>query len=93
MHINIYISPSREHDPELAALLAEMQAKYCIPASGDLVIIHVHRPHKAAMHVKFYIPPLREYDPEPAIPLAEMQSKYCISASGYFVIILVPVPA
>ena len=91
IHINIYISPSREYDPESTVLLVEMQSKYCIPASGDFVIIHVHIGPTNGDARKSLHSPLREYDPEPAIPLAETQSKHCISASGYFVIILVPV--
>ena len=44
MHMKIYISPSREYDPESTVPLAGMQSKFYIPASGDFVIISVHRP-------------------------------------------------
>ena len=42
--MKIYISPSREYDPEPTVPLAEMQSKYCIPASGDYLIILVPVP-------------------------------------------------
>ena len=46
MHMKIYISPSREYYPAPTIPLAEMQPKYCIPASGDFVIISVPRPRE-----------------------------------------------
>ena len=46
MHMKIYISPSREYYPAPTIPLAEMQPKYCIPASGGFVIISVHRPRE-----------------------------------------------
>ena len=44
--MKIYISPSREYDPESTVPLAGMQAKLYIPASGEFVIISVHRPRE-----------------------------------------------
>ena len=70
MHIEIYIPPcgnmiqnrqfclrSRKYDPEPTIPLAEMQSKYCIPASGDFVIIFCLRSPRAEMHIKFTFPP------------------------------------
>ena len=53
MHIKIYISPSRKYDPESTVLLAGMQSKFYIPASGDFVIISVHRPRERRCTWKF----------------------------------------
>ena len=44
--MKIYISPSLEYDPESTVPLAGMQSKFYIPASGDFVIISVHRPRE-----------------------------------------------
>ena len=41
--MKIYIPPSREYDPESTVPLAGMQSKFYISASGDFVIISVHR--------------------------------------------------
>ena len=93
MHMKIYISPSREYDPESTVPLAGMQLKFYIPASGDFVIISVHRPlERRCTDMKIYISPSWEYDPESTVPLAGMQSKFYISASGDFVIIYVHGP-
>ena len=43
MHIEIYIPPSREYESESTVPLAGVQSKFNIPASGDFVIISVHR--------------------------------------------------
>ena len=43
-HMKLYISPSREYYPAPTIPLAEMQPKYCIPASGRFVIISVPVP-------------------------------------------------
>ena len=45
-YMKIYISPSREYDPKLTVPRAGMQSKFYIPASGDFVIISVHRPRE-----------------------------------------------
>ena len=56
MHIKIYISPLREYDLEPTVLLAEMQSKYCIPASGHFVVISVPVPTRGrapnAVHLR-----------------------------------------
>ena len=57
MHMKIYISPSREYDPESTVPLAGMQSKFYIPASGDFVIISVHRPRERRCTWKFTCPP------------------------------------
>ena len=57
MHMKIYISPSREYYPAPTIPLAEMQPKYCIPASGGFVIISVHRPRERRCTGKFTFPP------------------------------------
>ena len=44
MHMKIYNSPSREYYPAPTIPLAEMQPKYCISASGYVVIILVPVP-------------------------------------------------
>ena len=38
MHMKIYISPSREYYPAPTIPLAEMQPKFCIPATGGLLL-------------------------------------------------------
>ena len=43
MHIEIYIPPSQEYESESTVPLAGVQSKFYIPASGDFVIICVHR--------------------------------------------------
>ena len=57
MHTKIYISPSREYYPAPTIPLAEMQPKYCIPASEGFVIISVHRPRERRCTWKFTFPP------------------------------------
>ena len=57
MHIKIYIPPSREYDPESTVPLVGMQSKFYIPASGDFVIISVHRPRERRCTWKFTFPP------------------------------------
>ena len=58
MHMKIYISPSREYYPALTIPLAEMQPKYCIPASGGFVIISVApSPAERRCTWKFTFPP------------------------------------
>ena len=57
MHMKIYISPSREYYPAPTIPLAEMQPKFCIPASGGFVIISVHRPRERRCTWKFTFPP------------------------------------
>ena len=57
MHMKINISPSREYDPESTVPLAGMQSKFYIPASGDFVIISVHRPRELRCTWKFTCPP------------------------------------
>ena len=44
MHIEIYIPPLREYEPESTVPLVGVQSKVYIPASGDFVIISVYRP-------------------------------------------------
>ena len=56
MHIKMFIPPLREYNPEPTVPLAEMQSKYRIPASGDLVIIHVHGSRKRRCSYKFSFP-------------------------------------
>ena len=46
MHIEIYIPPSREYEPESTVPLVGVQSKFYIPASGDFVIISVYRPRE-----------------------------------------------
>ena len=53
MHIKIYIPSSQEYDPESTVPLAGMQSKFYIPASGDFVIISVHRPREWRCTWKF----------------------------------------
>ena len=74
MHIKIYILPSREYDPESTLPLAEIQSKYCIPASGD------SRPwaSQAEMHINICIPP----------PLAGIRPRTGSSACGNAIKIL-----
>ena len=55
--MKIYISPSREYDPESTVPLAGMQSKFYIPASGEFVIISVHRPRERRCTRKFTFPP------------------------------------
>ena len=57
MHMKIYISSSREYYPAPTIPFAEMQPKYCIPASGDFVIISVHRPRERRCTWKCTFPP------------------------------------
>ena len=57
MHMKICISPSREYDPESTVPLAGMQSKFYISASGDFVIISVHRPLERRCTWKFTFPP------------------------------------
>ena len=46
MHIEIYIPPLREYESESTVPFAGVQSKFYIPASGDFVIISVHRPRE-----------------------------------------------
>ena len=59
VHIKMYIPPLREYNPEPIVPLAEMQSKYCTPASRDFVIISIHGPRDRICSLKFYIPPCR----------------------------------
>ena len=90
--MKIYISPSREYYPAPTIPLAEMQPKYCIPASGGFVIISVHRPRERRCTWKFTFPPrgntiqrrqfrLRKCNQNIASPRAEMHMKIYISPS------------
>ena len=54
--MKIYISPSREYDPESTVPLAGMQSKFYIPASGDFLIISVHRPRERRCTWKYTFP-------------------------------------
>ena len=69
MHIKIYISPLREYDLEPTVPLAQMQSKYCIPASQTFCNYFSSRPR------------LRKCTECCASPQAEMRSGCCISAS------------
>ena len=73
-----FIPPLREYDPEPTVPLAEMQSKYRIPASGDLVTIHVHGPRKRRCTQKF------------SFPLAGIRSRTDSSACGNAIKILHP---
>ena len=56
MHIEIYIPPSREYESESTVPLAGVQSKFNIPASGDFVIISVHRARERRCTWKFTFP-------------------------------------
>ena len=74
MHIKIYIPPSREYDPKSTVLLAGMQSKVFIPASGDFVFISVHGPRERS--------PERRCSTNFHFPLAGIRSRIDSSACG-----------
>ena len=79
--MKIYISPSREYDPESTVPLAGMQSNFTSRKRRFCNYFCAPSP-RAEMHMKIYISPSREYYPAPTIPLAEVQPKFCIPASG-----------
>ena len=81
MHMKIYISPSREYYPAPTIPLAEMQPKYCIPASGGLLLYQFLSPLEE-MHRKLCIPASGNAKRMLHIRFAEMQADLCSTASG-----------
>ena len=76
MHMKIYISPSREYYPPPTIPLAEMQPKYCIPASGGLLLFQFLSPLEE-MHRKLCIPASGNAKRMLHLRFAEMQADVC----------------
>ena len=81
MHMKIYISPSREYYPAPTIPLAEVQPKYCIPASGGLLLFQFLSPLEE-MHRKLCIPASGNAKRMLHLRFAEMQADVCSTASG-----------
>ena len=81
MHMKIYISPSREYYPAPTIPLAEMQPKYCIPASGGLLLFQFLSPLEE-MHRKLCIPASGNTKRMLHLRFAEMQADVYSTASG-----------
>ena len=83
MHMKIYISPSREYYPAPTIPLAEVQPKYCIPASGGLLLFQFLSPLEE-MHRSFVHSRERKCEADAASPLrgnasgcVQYRKQYC----------------
>ena len=80
MHMKIYISPSREYYPAPTIPLAEVQPKFCIPASGGLLLFQFLSPLEE-MHRKLCIPASGNAKRMLHLRFAEMQADVHIKRS------------
>ena len=77
--MKIYISPSREYYPAPTIPLAEVQPKFCIPASGGLLLFWFLSPLEE-MHRKLCIPASGNAKRMLHLRFAEMQADVCSTA-------------